>query len=146
MHEAETSMTTKQASVDDVPLSGLRVLVVEDDYFIADEICSALRNHGADIVGPSPDVQDGLKLLQSHRIDCAVLDINLRGDLAFDLALELRRRGMPAIFATGYDRSVLPTEFSSSVRLEKPVNLSALLQAVQSACARRPPSRPGRAR
>lgn len=127
-------MTTKPTFEDKVPLNGLRVLVVEDDYFIADEICTTLRDHGAQVVGPSPDIENGLDLVRTHEIDCAVLDINLHGSLAFRLASELRQRGTPAIFATGYDSSVLPGEFSGSVRLEKPVDLSALLQAVQSVC------------
>lgn len=120
-----------------LPLAGLRVLVVEDDYFIAEEICSTLREHGAEIVGPSPDVERGVQLIKSHTIDCAVLDINLQGNFAFGIARQLRERGTPAIFATGYDVSVLPREFSDCIRLEKPVNLRELLQAVQSACARK---------
>lgn len=131
-------MTTKSMPVDKAPLTGLRVLVVEDDYFIAAEICTALRDHGAEVIGPAPDVEHGLDLVKSQHIDCAVLDINLHGNLAFSLASELQRRGTPSIFATGYDRSVLPGAFSDSVRLEKPVNLNALLQAVQSACTRSP--------
>jgi DNA-binding response OmpR family regulator len=117
-------------------LQGLRVLVVEDEYYIAAEICSALRDSGAEIVGPSPDIAHGLHLVRTERIDCAVLDINLHGDLAFDLANELQQRGTPAIFATGYDDSVLPQEFNANIRLEKPVDLSALLQAVQTLCAK----------
>jgi DNA-binding response OmpR family regulator len=117
-------------------LRGVRVLVVEDDYYIAAEICGALRSSGAEIVGPSPDISHGLHLVRTERIDCAVLDINLHGDLAFALADELKRRGTPSIFATGYDDSVLPREFSANVRLEKPVNLSALLRTVQSLCAK----------
>jgi DNA-binding response OmpR family regulator len=132
-------MRAKTIEANEAPIAGLRVLVVEDDYFIAEEICSTLREHGAEIVGPSPDVEGGLHLLQSQPIDCAVLDINLQGTLAFDIAGELRRRGTPAIFATGYHRSVLPDEFNGCVQLEKPVNLRALLQAVQSACARKQP-------
>jgi len=127
-------MTTKPTTEDKAPLTGLRVLVVEDDYFIADEICTTLRNGGAEILGPSPDIEQGLHLIRSQHIDCAVLDINLRGDLAFSLARELQKRGTPSIFATGYDSSVLPGAFSNSVRLEKPVNLAALLHAVQSLC------------
>ena len=129
-------MTTKPTTANEM-LRGLRVLVVEDDYYIADEICGALRGGGAEIVGPSPDIAHGLQLVQSERIDCAVLDINLHGDLAFRLADELQRRGTPSIFATGYDSSVLPSEFNAHIRLEKPVNLSALLQAVQSLCTRK---------
>jgi DNA-binding response OmpR family regulator len=116
-------------------LTGLRVLVVEDDYFIADEICSTLRDHGAEIVGPSPNVEQGLLLVRTQALDCAVLDINLQGSYAFGIASELRHRGTPAIFATGYDVSVLPKEFSGFVRLEKPLNLHALLQAVRAACS-----------
>ena len=118
------------------PLAGLRVLVVEDDYFIADEICTTLRTGGAEVLGPAPDIEHGLDVVRSERLDCAVLDINLHGALAFNLADELRKRGTPSIFATGYDQSVLPGAFSDSVRLEKPVNLSELLRAVQSVCTR----------
>lgn len=129
-------MTTKATAEAMAPLAGLRVLVVEDDYFIADEICTTLRNSGAEIIGPSPDLEHGLRLVRSQRIDCAVLDINLHGALAFSLASELRQRGTPSIFATGYDSSVLPGAFCDAVRLEKPVNLPALLQAVQALCPR----------
>ena len=127
-------MTTKLSAAQPAPLTGLRVLVVEDDYFIADEICSTLRAGGAEVLGPSPDIEHGLQMARNERVDCAVLDINLHGDLAFNLADELRKRGTPSIFATGYDRSVLPDAFSNNVRLEKPVNLSELLRAVQSVC------------
>jgi DNA-binding response OmpR family regulator len=130
-------MKTKPFSDNDAPLTGMRVLVVEDDYFIAEEICATLREHGAEIVGPSPDVERGLALIASSQIDCAVLDINLQGTFAFGIATELRQRGTPAIFVTGYDVSVLPREFSGFVRLEKPVNLRVLLQTVQSAGGRK---------
>nr|WP_298726194.1 response regulator [uncultured Steroidobacter sp.] len=131
-------MRNKPVGEHDTPLAGLRVLVVEDDYFIAEEICSTLREHGAEIVGPSPDVEQGLRLIESRPIDCAVLDINLQGSFAFGIANELRQRGTPAIFVTGYDVSVLPGEFKSFARLEKPVNLRVLLQTVQAACAGHP--------
>lgn len=116
------------------PLHGLCVLVVEDDYFIALELCSALRAAGADVIGPARDLETGLAALREERIDCGVLDINLRGRLAFELAIELRARGIPAIFATGYDASMIPDELADAVRLEKPVDLAALCRAVESAC------------
>ena len=127
-------MTTKLATEPTAPLAGLRVLVVEDDYFIADEICTTLRDGGAEVLGPSPDLEHGLEVVRKERLDCAVLDINLHGDLAFSLASELRKRGTPSIFATGYDQSVLPGAFSDSVRLEKPIDLHELLRAVRSVC------------
>ena len=115
-------------------LEGLRVLVVEDDYFIALEMCGALRAAGADVVGPARDVETGLSAIRGERIDCGVLDINLRGRLAFELATELRSREIPAIFATGYDASMIPAELADAVRLEKPIDMAALCRAIESAC------------
>lgn len=121
-----------QTAVRSRPLLGLRVLVVEDDYFIALEMCSALRGAGADVIGPERDVQSGLVAIRSERLDCAVLDVNLQGRMGFQMATELRARGVPAIFATGYDGSTIPAELADMVRLEKPVDLAALCRAVES--------------
>jgi DNA-binding response OmpR family regulator len=123
-----------QPVVSDRPLQGLSVLVVEDDYFIAIEMCSALRAAGADVIGPARDLETGLAAIRDERIDCGVLDINLRGQLAFELATQLRARDIPAIFATGYDASMIPAELADAIRLQKPVDLAALCRAVETAC------------
>ena len=107
--------------------------MVEDDYFIALELCTALRSAGADIIGPTRDVDSGLVAIGREQIDCAVLDINLQGRLGFQIAEELRARGIPAIFATGYDGLTIPAELADVPRLEKPVDLRALCRAVESA-------------
>lgn len=116
-------------------LAGHIVLVVEDDYFIAEEICATLQGQGATVIGPAPDCEQGRVLLTGQRIDCAVLDVNLRGEHVFELAGELRARGIPSIFATGYDASFLPSTFSDAIYLQKPIDLAALVKAVKR-CAR----------
>ena len=121
-----------QASVNDRPLLGLRVLVVEDDYFIALELCTALRGAGADVLGPARDLESGLAAVRNEHIDCGVLDINLQGRIGFQIATELRSRNVPVIFATGYTRSTIPAELADLPRLEKPVDLRALCRAVES--------------
>jgi DNA-binding response OmpR family regulator len=123
------------------PLLGLRVLVIEDDYFIALELSTALRDSGAEVVGPARDVQSGLAAIRSEHLDCAVLDINLQGRLAFQIATELHSRGVPAIFATGYDGTMIPPALADMIRLEKPVDLAALCRAVESAVFRARPRR-----
>ena len=115
-------------------LAGLCVLVVEDDYFIAIEMCRALRAAGAGVIGPARDLQTGLGAIRDERIDCAVLDINLHGHLAFELATELRPRNIPTIFATGYDASMIPDELADTLRLEKPVDMKALCRAIEMSC------------
>jgi DNA-binding response OmpR family regulator len=115
----------------DHQLAGHVVLVVEDDYFIAEEICAALRKRGAAVIGPAPDVEHGRALLDKQPLDCAVLDVNLHGEHVFTLADELRARGVPSIFATGYDAGFLPTAFRDAIYLQKPIDIAALIRAVR---------------
>ena len=112
-------------------LAGHLVLVVEDDYFIAEEICAALREKGASVIGPAADVEHGRMLMARQPLDCAVLDVNLHGEHVFQLAGELRARGVQSIFATGYDESFLPTAFRDAIYLQKPIDLAALVRAVK---------------
>ena len=112
-------------------LAGHLVLVVEDDYFIAEEICAALREKGASVIGPAADVEHGRMLMARQPLDCAVLDVNLHGEHVFELAGELRARGVRSIFATGYDEPFLPTAFRDAIYLQKPIDLAALVRAVK---------------
>jgi DNA-binding response OmpR family regulator len=112
-------------------LAGHLVLVVEDDFFIAEEICTALRKRGAMVIGPAADVEHGRQLMARQTLDCAVLDVNLHGEHVFQLAGELQARGVRSIFATGYDASFLPLAFRDSVYLQKPIDIAALVRAVK---------------
>jgi len=49
----------------DEPLEGLRLLIVEDDYFVASQLASSLRLRGASIVGPAGNVRRARELLFS---------------------------------------------------------------------------------
>jgi DNA-binding response OmpR family regulator len=118
-------------------LSGKHVLVVEDEWFIADEISDALRRCGAAVVGPAADVERGRALAAAGEIDVAVLDVNLHGETVFDLARELRARGVPLLFATGYSERFLPAEFAEAPHFEKPLQIEQFLGAVAAACAAR---------
>jgi two-component SAPR family response regulator len=122
----------------DPNLQGCRVLVVEDEFFIADEICEALSRCQAEVIGPAADVPAALSLLQDARPDCAVLDINLRGQMVFELAGELENQAVPFVFATGYAAPVIPDRFQSVERFEKPVRVGALVQAIAQRCGAAP--------
>jgi DNA-binding response OmpR family regulator len=115
----------------DHELAGHLVLVVEDDYFIAEEICAALREKGASVIGPAADIEHGRMLMARQPLDCAVLDVNLHGEHVFQLAGELRARGVRSIFATGYDAAFLPLAFRDAIYLQKPIDLPALVRAVK---------------
>jgi len=122
-------------------LSGCRVLVVEDDFFLADDLTAALRNLGAAVIGPASSFQDGLLLMiAGGRIDVALLDINLRGEMAYPLADILLDRGVEVVLATGYDRSAVPERFAGVRRVEKPFDATAVARDLSGMMR---PSRPG---
>ena len=119
-------------------LIGCRVLVVEDEFFIADDLAQLLERNGAEVIGPAPTLARALELLQSGRPDCAVVDVNLRGQMAYALADELRSRGVPFVFATGYDPAVIPSDYAEVPRLQKPYDLDELLHALPTLVRRAP--------
>jgi len=111
-------------------LAGRRVLVVEDDYYLATDAQIALTKAGATVLGPSSRADESLSLIAGDRPDCAVLDINLGSGPSFALAEALRERSVPFLFLTGYDASVIPPAFANVERLEKPVNVARLVSSV----------------
>jgi two-component SAPR family response regulator len=112
-------------------LRGKFVLVMEDEYFIADDIARALTETGAEVVGPFGHVQQGIARLKAQpKIDFAILDINLNGDKVFDLAAQLQDSGIPFIFATGYGNGFLPERFVRVPRWEKPFDIASLARAL----------------
>lgn len=111
-------------------LGGRRLLVVEDDYMIAMDVVDILEACGADIIGPVATVHDALKLIRAERIDAASLDINLRGEWVYPVADVLTARGVPFIFASGYDPKVIPEIYAHIPQCDKPVNGSSLAKAL----------------
>lgn len=117
-------------------LAGLAVLVVEDDYYLADDTLRALQAAGARVAGPYARVAESLSRLAGDRIDCGVLDVNLGEGPSFATARALKQRRVPFVFLTGYGRDALPEDFDDVELLEKPVESRALIDAVARACAR----------
>jgi CheY-like chemotaxis protein len=117
----------------DAPLRGCRVLVIEDEYFLADDIASSLRALGAKVAGPVGELASALDVLNSGEvIDGAVLDINLKGEMVFPIARALKARNLPFVFTTGYDPSAVDNEFQDVLIWEKPLDLLAMTHALAS--------------
>ena len=117
------------------PLQGRSILVVEDEFFQAKDLAQALANAGARLVGPFPSLNattDALK--EGPSVDAAVLDINLRGRVVYGVADLMAERGIPFLFASGYDVDVVPAEHRGRPFLTKPFRIENLLVAVAGLC------------
>jgi DNA-binding LytR/AlgR family response regulator len=116
-------------------LKGSRFLVVEDEYLIATDLAASLEMLGIEVVGPAGSVNEALRLLErdGHHLDGAVLDINLRNDRVYPVADVLRSRGVPFVFTTGYDASVVPEAYADVPRCDKPVDEQRLVRCLHEA-------------
>lgn len=83
-------------------LTGKRVLLVEDDFLIADMAAEMLDNLGIEVVGPAGRLESAVSLAETEKLDAAILDINVRGSNSDVVAAALRDRRIPFVFATGY--------------------------------------------
>jgi DNA-binding response OmpR family regulator len=101
-------------------LSGLRILVVEDDFLIAMDIKEAIERVGGQVVGPIGRLEQAQDLARREEFDAAILDVKLDGEVTFPLAEELLMRGVPIALATGYDLASLPEKFQGVPHLRKP--------------------------
>lgn len=96
------------------------ILVVEDNFLIATEVCDIVRNSGFDVVGPAARPAKGLALLGERSVDGAIVDVDLDGTPSFRICEELERRHVPFVFLTGYERNVIPPAFCRAPVLSKP--------------------------
>lgn len=121
----------------DIALAGRRILVVEDEFLVAEYLGEILRSAGAEVLGPLGRVSETLEFLRAEpgRLDAVVLDVNLHGQSSFPIADELVRRGIRFVFTTGYDSGAIEAAYRAYPRCEKPFREEALLAALSPATA-----------
>jgi DNA-binding NtrC family response regulator len=110
-------------------LEGRRILVIEDDWYIADAMTALLQREGALVLGPAASIAEGAQLAGAGPIDLAVVDLNLQGEIADALAAELSARGVTVVVVSAYDvvQSVADKAFAT---LQKPVTSETLLDTL----------------
>jgi CheY-like chemotaxis protein len=107
-----------------------RVLVVEDEALIALFITDQLADLGHIVVGPAFSFPEAVRLASTATIDLALLDLNLRGVFAGEVADLLTRRRIPFVFMTGYYAPDPDFRFANIEVLEKPFKASDLQRAI----------------
>ena len=115
-----------------VALKGVRVLVVEDEYFVAILIEEILESAGCIVTGPIPRLPEALDAVGHDDYDAAVLDVNLAGERINPVADALSERNVPFLFVTGYGASALPSEYAERPHICKPFRMAELLGALSN--------------
>ena len=104
----------------DRQITGLRVLIVEDENLIALLLEDMLAELGHTVVGPVARVKKALDMIQREEIDLAILDVNINGEETYPIADVLAARDIPFFFSTGYGKKGLRAPHQDRPTLQKP--------------------------
>jgi CheY-like chemotaxis protein len=111
------------------------ILVLEDEMLLAMMIETMLSELGYRTL-KAARVASGVRLATTARLDCAILDINLDSETSYPVAATLRRRGIPFLFATGYNAPSLDPGYRYCPILCKPYSERDLERVLTKALAR----------
>jgi DNA-binding response OmpR family regulator len=115
-----------------------RILVVEDDVLVGDEIRAAIEQEGAEVVGPVDGLGRALDEIERNRIDAAVLDVKVGGLDVFGVARSLRELGIPIVFVSGGSASEVPQPVRAPF-LRKPFSVDRLVRTLGALLDCQPP-------
>lgn len=107
------------------------VLLVEDEWLIAEQMADILTAEGFEIVGPAPNVRQAIALLENNDVRIAIFDVNLGKEKSFPVADALTECNIPLLFVTGYLDRDLPPHFAGRPILSKPVDPQRLQEVLK---------------
>ena len=87
-----------------IPTKMIRVLVAEDEAIVARDICLQLTELGYDPVADTPLAEEAIELVEQHRPDLVLMDINLAGKMDGIAAARIIRDrfAVPVVFITAF--------------------------------------------
>lgn len=101
-------------------LSGLRILVVEDEAAISLLLEDMLLDFGCEVIGPAARLTAALEAVAKEKIDLAILDVNVAGEPIYPVAEALAKSATPFVFSTGYGSAGIRDSFRDRPVLQKP--------------------------
>lgn len=128
-------------------LSGLNVLLVEDEFLIALDAEEMLRELGAANVTVISTFEEAEKIISQSKFDLALLDVNLNGRKSFPLADMLLKNDTPVVFGTGYNLMARQMEGfkAGGVCVTKPYSASSLQKGLAQVLQRKASGQQGAA-
>ena len=112
-------------------LLGKRILLLEDEAIIAFAVEDMLIELGCTIVGPALNLQEAMALATADEdIDAAILDVNINDARSYSVAQALEQRGVPFVFASGYDESGIAWDGEPVEIIAKPYRKDQIERAI----------------
>jgi CheY-like chemotaxis protein len=120
----------------------MRVLLVEDEVLVAMMLEEILEEFGCEVVGPIGRIEAAKAAIEHDGLDCALLDINLRGQPVYPVAELLTEHAVPFGFVTGYGKSGVAEKFAACPVLQKPFSSGELADVLTRLTRGRKATRP----
>jgi CheY-like chemotaxis protein len=118
------------------PGKALRVLIVEDEALIAMSLEDLVQGEGCVVVGLAGSVQQALGMIaESENIEFALLDLNLRGQVAYPVADALTAKCIPFVITSGYGSPGIEARYAGHETLVKPIDPMLLKRKLAEAGA-----------
>ena len=116
------------------------ILVVEDEFLIAEDLEDKFADVGARVIGPAPTIEAALGLIDAQpRIDGALVDVNLGGKPAYSVVDALQSRGIPFVLTSGYEDEVLRSRYPFAKSCQKPYEFADVEKALIAALSAQTP-------
>lgn len=113
---------------DTLSLTGIQVLVVEDNPLVSLDIVETITAAGATLIGPFRTLDQSVAVASDDTFDIALLDVDLGGIAIWPVARVIRNRNIPIVFLTGFaDATAWPDEFKNVPALYKPYDSHRLI-------------------
>jgi DNA-binding response OmpR family regulator len=107
------------------------VLLLEDDYMIAEITSDILDENGLGVVKHASNIKQAFEITSCYKIDIAILDVSLGKETGFPIADYLSLLEVPFLFMTGYQDDVLPSKYKDASFLLKPAPMASLIRELQ---------------
>ena len=120
VHAGVTRSQSMPQSANPTGAPSFRILIVEDEYFIAQDLADAFTDIGSEVLGPVPSIDQAMDVIRDQVVHAAVLDMNIQDQMVFPVADILAHRDIPFVFASGYDEKSVPESYQGVPRWEKP--------------------------
>jgi CheY-like chemotaxis protein len=111
------------------------ILVVEDEPLIAMMLEDFLESLGHSVSATCESVQDAMVEAEKGGFDCAILDVNLKGESVWPVAERLHDKQIPFVLATGGHVDPPPAKFANVPVIEKPYTVDRVTPALEAAFA-----------
>ncbi|MEO6798610.1 MAG: response regulator [Rhodanobacter sp.] len=108
-----------------------RVIVIEDDFLLAETLRDALTKLGCNVVHCCGSLREAMLVAEKADFDLAVVDLDLRGLDASPVLDQLVASNIPALLATASNREFVPERLAHLPRLTKPYNQRQLKEAIE---------------